>query len=123
MIAAGVKAVDLPPWGALALLFFVVMLMTELVTNNAAAALGLPLAVDLATELKLESARPFAMAVMLAASSSYACPIGYQTNLMVLGPGGYSFADFFRIGLIMDLIYLIGCSTLITLIWPLREAA
>jgi len=123
MIAAGVKAVDLPPWGALALLFFVVMLMTELVTNNAAAALGLPLAVDLASELNLESARPFAMAVMLAASSSYACPIGYQTNLMVLGPGGYSFADFFRIGLIMDLIYLVGCSTLITIIWPLREAA
>eukprot|EP00403_Amphidinium_massartii_P001468 CAMPEP_0178373860 /NCGR_PEP_ID=MMETSP0689_2-20121128/2080_1 /TAXON_ID=160604 /ORGANISM="Amphidinium massartii, Strain CS-259" /LENGTH=703 /DNA_ID=CAMNT_0019993815 /DNA_START=65 /DNA_END=2177 /DNA_ORIENTATION=+ len=118
LIAAGVKAVELPPWGALTLLYF--MLMTELVTNNAAAALGLPLAVDLAAELGLSSPRPLAMAVMLAASSSFACPIGYQTNLMVLGPGGYTFLDFAKIGLIMDLIFLVGCSALIPVVWPLE---
>jgi len=109
----------LPPSGAVALLFFLVMVVTELVTNNAAAALGLPLAVDLAKALGMASPRPLAMAVMLAASTSYACPIGYATNLMVLGPGGYSFADFLRVGLIMDLIYLVGCSIILPLVWPL----
>jgi len=109
----------LPPSGAVALLFFLVMVVTELVTNNAAAALGLPLAIDLAKALGMPSPRPLAMAVMLAASTSYACPIGYATNLMVLGPGGYTFADFLRVGLIMDLIYLVGCSIVLPFVWPL----
>jgi hypothetical protein len=109
----------LPPSGAVALLFLLVMVVTELVTNNAAAALGLPLAIDLAKAMGMPSPRPLAMAVMLAASTSYACPIGYATNLMVLGPGGYTFADFLRVGLIMDLIYLVGCSIVLPYVWPL----
>jgi len=109
----------LSPAGSVALLFLLVMVVTELVTNNAAAALGLPLAIDLAEALGMSSPRPLAMAVMLAASTSYACPIGYATNLMVLGPGGYSFGDFLRVGLIMDLIYLVGCSIVLPLVWPL----
>mmetsp|Transcript_73447 Transcript_73447/g.215412 ORF Transcript_73447/g.215412 Transcript_73447/m.215412 type:complete len:734 (-) Transcript_73447:43-2244(-) len=117
--AAAVQAAGLPPAGALALLFLMVMTVTELVTNNAAAALGLPLAVDLAKELGMASPRPFAMAVMLAASTSYACPIGYATNLMVLGPGGYTFRDFLRVGLVMDCIYWVGCSLVLPLVWPL----
>merc|ERR1719336_494845 len=52
----------------------------------------------------MPSPRPLAMVVMLAASTSYACPIGYATNLMVLGPGGYTFADFLRVGLIMEVL-------------------
>jgi len=117
--AAAVQAAGLPPRGALVLLFLLVMCVTELVTNNAAAALGLPLAVSLAKELGLASPRPFAMAVMLAASTSYTCPIGYATNLMVLGPGGYTFADFLRVGLLMDVIYWVGCSLVLPLVWPL----
>jgi len=118
-MAAAVKAAGLPPQGALALLFFITMVTTELITNNAAAALGLPLAIDLAAELGMSSPRPFAMGVMLAASTSYASPIGYATNLMVLGPGGYMFADFARIGIVMDLIYLIGCTLIVPIVWPL----
>merc|ERR1712061_456535 len=72
-------------------LFLVIMVVTELVTNNAAAALGVPLAVEMSKEMGLISPKPL---VMMAASTSYASPIGYATNLMVKGPGGYSFTDF-----------------------------
>uniref|UniRef100_A0A7S4UG35 Citrate transporter-like domain-containing protein n=1 Tax=Alexandrium monilatum TaxID=311494 RepID=A0A7S4UG35_9DINO len=120
LAAAAVQSAGLPPRGALGLLFLLVMCVTELVTNNAAAALGLPLAVDLAKELGMASPRPFAMAVMLAASTSYACPIGYATNLMVLGPGGYTFGDFLRVGILMDCIYWVGCTVVLPLVWPLE---
>eukprot|EP00928_Gymnodinium_smaydae_P072117 TRINITY_DN55537_c0_g1_i1.p1 TRINITY_DN55537_c0_g1~~TRINITY_DN55537_c0_g1_i1.p1 ORF type:complete len:695 (+),score=169.61 TRINITY_DN55537_c0_g1_i1:157-2241(+) len=119
MAAAAVMRAGLPPRGAMALLFFVTMVTTELITNNAAAALGFPLALDLTRELGLSSERPLVMIVMLAASTSYASPIGYATNLMVFGPGGYRFADFARIGIGMDLIYLLGSVAIVPLIWPL----
>lgn len=115
-----IKAAGFSPRGALAVLFLTTMLMTEVITNNAAAALSLPLAIDLAKELNLSSPRPLAMAVMIAASTSFACPIGYTTNLMVLGPGGYSFGDFFRAGIAIDLISLVGVSLIVPLIWPLE---
>jgi len=119
-IAHLVKQANLGPWGSVYLLFFFTTTVTELVTNNAAAALALPLAIDLTKEMGLSSAKPLAMTVMLAASTSYASPIGYATNLMVLGPGGYSFGDFFKVGLPMDLIYWLGCCTLLPFIWPLE---
>jgi len=115
-IASLVKQANLGPWGSVYLLFFFTTTVTELVTNNAAAALALPLALDLTKEMGLSSAKPLAMTVMLAASTSYASPIGYATNLMVLGPGGYSFGDFFKVGLPMDLIYWLGCCTLLPFI-------
>merc|ERR1712217_793831 len=108
----------LPSSLAPSLLFFVVMVVTELVTNNAAAALGVPLAISMAEEMGLKSPKPLVMVVMMGASTSYASPIGYATNLMVKGPGGYSFADFLRIGLLMDLLWLVGVSALLPLIWP-----
>lgn len=114
-----VKAARLPPWGALIVLFFVTLVTTELITNNAAAALGLPLAIDLSNELGLATPDAFCMTVMLAASTSYAIPIGYATNLMVMGPGGYTFIDFLKVGTVMDLIYLVGCSLLVPIWWPL----
>lgn len=119
-VASIVKSANLGPWGSVYLLYFFTMLITELVTNNAAAALGYPLAVDLTREMGLKSVKPLVMTVMLAASTSYASPIGYATNLMVLGPGGYSFKDFFKVGLPMDIIYWIGCSTFLPVIWPLE---
>merc|ERR1719375_307295 len=82
--------------------------------------LGMAKAVQNSGLSGLASARPFALAVLFAASTSYACPIGYATNLMVLGPGDYSFRDFLRVGLIMDIIYLVCCSLLIPVIWPLE---
>merc|ERR1712217_207133 len=110
----------LPSSLAPSLLFFVVMVVTELVTNNAAAALGVPLAVSMAEAMGLKSPKPLVMVVMMAASTSYASPIGYATNLMVKGPGGYSFTDFLRIGLPMDLLWLVGVSVLLPVVWPME---
>jgi len=119
-IAQAVLESGLPRALAPSGLYFVVMVVTELVTNNAAAALGVPLAISMAEEMGLKSPKPLVMVVMMAASTSYASPIGYATNLMVKGPGGYSFADFLRIGLIMDLLWLVGVSALLPLLWPLE---
>ncbi|CAE8637593.1 unnamed protein product [Polarella glacialis] len=118
-LAQAIFALDPPRALVPALLFLVIMLITELVTNNAAAAIGVPIAIALSKELGLASPHPLVMTVMLAASTAYASPIGYATNLMVMGPGGYSFLDFFRIGACMDLIWLVGISIMIPLTWPL----
>mmetsp|Transcript_22620 Transcript_22620/g.57856 ORF Transcript_22620/g.57856 Transcript_22620/m.57856 type:complete len:173 (+) Transcript_22620:3-521(+) len=119
-LAQGVLQSGLPRALAPSMLFLVIMVVTELVTNNAAAALGVPLAISMAKEMGMKSPKPLVMVVLLAASTSYASPIGYATNLMVKGPGGYSFLDFLRIGLIMDLIWLLGVSLLLPFIWPME---
>ena len=105
------------PWASLALIFLVTSLFTNLITNNAAAALMFPIALAAAARLDA-SVMPFAIVIMIAASAGFATPIGYQTNLMVMGPGGYAFRDYLRIG--VPLTVLTGLSTvLITpLIWP-----
>ncbi len=107
------------PWLMLVLVYVCVSLLTELITNNAAAVLVLPVALSLAKSMQL-SELPFVLAVMMAASASFATPLGYQTNLMVYGPGGYRFADFLRVGIPMNL--LVGTVTLVILLlgWPLR---
>jgi di/tricarboxylate transporter len=103
--------------GTLIVLYLLTIIVTELVTNNAAAALMFPFA--LATARTLE-ANPmsFVIVVMMAASAGFATPIGYQTNLMVYGPGGYRFTDYVRIGVPLDL--LIGAVTvaIAPLVWP-----
>jgi len=89
------------PWPtvvALAGLMLVIALLTEVVTNNAAAVLGTPVAMFVAERLGVP-AEPFVLAVLFGANMSYLTPIGYQTNLMVLSAGGYRFTDFFRVGL------------------------
>lgn len=86
------------PWLALAIVYGVTNLLTEAVTNNAAAALIFPIALALSRNLDV-SFMPFAIAIMIGASASFSTPIGYQTNLMVYGPGGYRFSDFMRVGL------------------------
>ena len=105
------------PWGTLAVIYVVTVVVTELVTNNAAAALMFPLAVGAAAELKVDHF-PFVIAVMMAASNGYATPLGYQTHLMVYGPGGYRFSDFVRIGLPLDLLIAVVTVALAPLIWP-----
>ncbi len=91
------------PWGALAMIYLITLVATELVTNNAAAALMLPFALTTAKTLDV-SYMPFVIVVMIAASNGFATPLGYQTHLMVYGPGGYRFSDFVRIGIPLDLI-------------------
>ena len=83
------------PWISLALMYFVTLVVTELITNNAAAALMFPFAMATAQRLDV-SYMPFVIAVMMAASAGFATPIGYQTNLMVYGPGGYRFSDYVK---------------------------
>jgi di/tricarboxylate transporter len=93
------------------------MLMTEMITNNAAAVLMFPFCLETAKLLDV-SPRPFVMALVLAASASFATPIGYQTNMMVYGPGGYRFSDFLRVGAPLNLTLWVVAVTLIPLIWP-----
>jgi di/tricarboxylate transporter len=91
------------PWFTLAVVYGVTLLATEIITNNAAAALMFPLAMSTAASLNV-SPMPFVIAVMMAASAGFATPIGYQTNLMVYGPGGYKFSDYVRLGVPLDLL-------------------
>jgi len=105
------------PVFVLACVYIVTAIFTELVTNNAAAALIFPFAVSIATQLGV-SPRPFAIAVMFAASASFITPIGYQTNLMVYAAGGYKFTDYVRIGAPLAVIAAITSLLLIPVFWP-----
>jgi len=101
----------------LALIYIVTVTITETITNNAAAALMFPFAVGMAVSMGLDP-RPYVMAVTFAASASFITPLGYQTNLMVYGPGGYKFKDFVRAGFPLSALLLIVATFLIPLVWP-----
>jgi di/tricarboxylate transporter len=92
--------------------------LTELVSNNAVAVVVTPIAIGLAAALGLDP-RAFVVAVMVAASASFATPIGYQTNMLVYGPGGYRFTDFLRVGVPLNISIGILASLLIPVFWPL----
>ena len=109
------------PWLALVAVYGVTMLFTELITNNAAAALVFPIAIATAERLGVD-ARPFAIAITFAASASFATPIGYQTNLMVMNPGGDRFTDYFRIGIPLNLCLWALATLLIPLFFPFQRA-
>lgn len=105
------------PYAALAAIYLMTMLLTEMITNNAAAVLIYPFCLETARLLDV-SPRPFVMAIVLAASASFMTPIGYQTNLMVYGPGGYRFTDFVRIGLPLNLLLWGVATVLVPVFWP-----
>lgn len=107
----------LPPLAALAAVYLLATVLTEIVTNNAVAVIVTPVAVSLATTLGLD-ARPFVIAVMIAASASFMTPIGYQTNTLVYNAGGYRFADFLRLGFLMDLTAFAVAMVVIPRVWP-----
>jgi di/tricarboxylate transporter len=102
------------PYVALVVLYFVTLLMTEVLTNTAAAAVMFTFALSTAQLLGADS-HPFIICVMVAASCGFASPIGYQTNLMVYGPGGYRFSDYLRVGVPLDII--VGIVALIAIPW------
>ena len=108
---------DYGPPVLLAFLFIITNLFTELITNNAAAALSFPLALSLSNQLGV-SPMPFFVVICIAASASFSTPIGYQTNLIVQGIGNYKFMDFVRIGLPLNILTFIISVILIPLIWP-----
>jgi di/tricarboxylate transporter len=105
------------PWLTLAAIYGVTLLVTELITNNAAAALMFPFALATAQNLEANPV-PFIVAIMMAASAGFATPIGYQTNLMVYGPGGYRFTDYLRIGVPLDLLIWLLTVLIAPLVWP-----
>lgn len=102
------------PWLLLVLTYLTVSMLTELVTNNAAAIIMVPLALAITQEAGLDP-QAFMFAIMIAASSSFATPLGYQTNLMVYGPGAYRFSDFLRAGIPMNIV--VAVTTLSVLLW------
>jgi di/tricarboxylate transporter len=108
---------NLGPWVALIVLYFFGSVVMEILTNNAAAVLMFPICLATAQQLNVDP-RPFVIALALAASASFMTPIGYQTNMMVYGPGGYRFGDFFRVGAPLNLILGIVAIILIPIFWP-----
>ena len=98
--------------------FLLTSVLTEAVSNNAVAVVVTPIAISLALELGIDP-RPLVVSVMVAASCSFATPIGYQTNTLVYGPGGYRFSDFLRVGVPLNLTVGVLASLLIPVFWPL----
>ncbi len=109
---------QMPPILMIWMLYLITSVLTELVSNNAVAVVITPIAIALAQALGVDP-RPLVVAVMVAASASFATPIGYQTNMMVYGPGGYRFTDFMRVGIPLNLSIGLISSVMIPLIWPL----
>lgn len=106
------------PLVLLAAFYILTSFLTEVVSNNAIAALLAPIAIGVATSLGLDP-KPFLIAVMFAASASFATPIGYQTNTFVYAAGGYKFGDFLKIGLPMNILMFLVAMVVIPMFWPL----
>ena len=105
------------PYVLLAVMFIITNIFTELITNNAAAALSFPIALSISEQLGV-SPMPFFVVICMAASASFSTPIGYQTNLIVQGIGNYKFTDFVKIGLPLNIITFLISIFLIPQIWP-----
>lgn len=108
----------LPPMLVVWAIYLLTSVLTEMVSNNAVAVVVTPIAVGLADVMGMD-ARPLVVAVMVAASASFATPIGYQTNMLVYGPGGYRFSDFMKVGIPLNLSIGLLASLIIPFIWPL----
>jgi di/tricarboxylate transporter len=108
----------LPGFFVIWAIYLLTSILTEMVSNNAVAVVVTPIAIGLANALGFDP-RPFVVAVMVAASASFATPIGYQTNMLVYGPGGYRFTDFMRLGIPLNISIGILASLVIPLVFPL----
>ena len=99
--------------------FMLIMsMLTNVVSNNAAAVIGTPIAISIATQLGVDP-RPFVLGVLFGANMSYATPIGYQTNLLILSAGGYRFSDFVRVGVPLTVIMWLGFSIVLPMLYGL----
>lgn len=112
---------DASPLLMLGFVYLLTTILTEILSNNAVAVLVTPLAIGIAQSLGLDP-RPFVVAVMFAASVSFATPIGYQTNTFVYNAGGYRFSDFLRIGIPLNILMIVVAMLVIPLVWPLHAA-
>ena len=113
-----VAAGALPPMGALALILVVAMAVTPFLNNAATVLMMAPIAAGLATNLELNP-DPFLMAVALGAACDFLTPIGHQCNTLVMGPGGYRFGDYWRLGLPLSVIVIVVGVPLVAWVWPL----
>ena len=101
----------------LAVVYLLSSVMTELISNNAVAALLTPIVIGVAANIGIDP-RPFIVAVMFGCSASFATPIGYQTNTYVYGAGGYKFTDFPKVGVPLNLLLWVVATFLVPLFWP-----
>ncbi len=108
------------PWLLLILVYVAISILTEVITNNAAALLMLPIVLEITEKASLSN-EPFVFAIMMAASASFATPLGYQTNMMVYGPGEYRFTDFLRAGIPMNIMAGVVTITVLLIGWPLTR--
>ena len=108
----------LPPPMILSAFLLLMTIMTNIVSNNAAAAIGTPIGIGIAQQLGV-SPEPFILAVLLGANMSFATPYGYQTNLLIMTAGGYRFVDFLRVGIPLTIIMWVGFSIALPMIYPL----
>jgi di/tricarboxylate transporter len=108
----------LGPVGVVTALFLVTTLLTALITNAAAVSIVFPIAMSIGAQMHLPYT-PFFVAIAFAASGDFMTPIGYQTNLMVYGPGGYTFRDFFKVGFILTILYAVICISFISYFYNL----
>jgi di/tricarboxylate transporter len=116
-LAGHLVAPENMPLVMLWLVFLLTLSLTEVLSNNATAVMMIPIVVTMAGELEV-SPRPFVMAVAVGASCAFALPMGYQTHMMIYGPGGYRFTDFLRVGIPLNLICWVTACLLIPIIWP-----
>ena len=105
------------PLVMLACVYLLTSVLTEMLSNNAVAALMVPIGLGIAQEAGL-GARPFVLAIIVAASAAFATPIGYQTNTYVYGIGGYKFKDFLKIGLPLNALCFIVTMLIVPCVWP-----
>ena len=111
-------AFGLPPPVVLSAFLLLMTIMTNIVSNNAAAAIGTPIGISIAQQLGVDP-EPFILAVLFGANMSFATPYGYQTNLLVMSAGGYKFADFLRVGIPLTLIMWAGFSIILPMLYEL----
>jgi di/tricarboxylate transporter len=113
-----VAASGLSPPMILSAFLLLMSIMTNIVSNNAAAAIGTPIGMSIAAELGANP-EPFILAVIFGANMSFATPYGYQTNLLILSAGGYKFSDFLRVGIPLTIIMWIGFSLVLPTLYQL----
>lgn len=109
---------NLPPQLVVLAIYLLAMVLTEIVSNNAVGVIFTPVAIELGHSLGLDP-RGLVVAVMFAASAAFSTPIGYQTNMLVYGPGGYKFTDYLKVGIPMNLLLALTASFMIPILWPL----
>ena len=107
------------PYILLGLIYLITMILTEVSSNTATAIIMAPIVMAVTNQMGID-ARPFIFAVCFAASASFVTPVGYQTNLMVYGPGGYKFSDFIKVGLPLSIIFWLLAILFIPIIWPFQ---